>query len=519
MTKQIEQVRVAAIYNPHTQTKAQLIDGFAVRQKTFQRLFKAIRDSKMQTPEQNYLLLGRRGMGKTTMLLRLAYEIENTPELSDWLLPAVFNEEEYGIRRLFNFWERTMDLLEQQCPELQFDLAERKRLSNVHKDDDAYERVLFEWLSAELERTGKKAILFVDNFGTLAEKFTENEAHRLRKILQDSTAIRIFAASAVVLEDFYRYDHPFYEFFKVEELRGLNEKETRELLLSLSEHYKKETVTHIVEHFPGRVEALRRITGGVIRTIVLLFEIFADDEDGNAFKDLEIVLDRTTPLYKHRMDDLSKQQQAIVEAIALNWDGVTVKDMVESTRLDSKTISSQLQILEKNGVVEKRANVTKNHIYLVAERFFNIWFLMRLGRRGDEKRVQWLVRFFEDWCDGDMMSARAEAHHTAACIYAWHDKMPESKTSTLEFLKNEQFLEVESEEVAAYFIAMLGKGEAKWLLECFTSPEGEAVQLKDRFKPVYYAVLKELDHPDFLRMGDELSQTVEEILEKSKKVW
>jgi hypothetical protein len=117
------------------------------------------------------------------------------------------------------------------------------------------------------------------------------------------------------------------------------------------------------------------------------------------------------------------------------------------------------------------------------------------------------------------MSARAEAHHTAACIYAWHDKMPESKTSALAFLKNEQFVEEASEEVAAYFIAMLGKGEAKWLLECFTSPEGEAVQLKDRFKPVYYAVLKELDHPDFLRMGDELSQTVEEILEKSKKVW
>ncbi|MCB9331559.1 MAG: hypothetical protein H6574_10780 [Lewinellaceae bacterium] len=181
----------------------------------------------------------------------------------------------------------------------------------------------------------------------MARKLNNEEAHRLRKILQTSPNLRIIAASSVVLEAFYRYDHPFYEFFKTVELRGLNKEETRELLLSLSKHYQKEAVANIVKQHPGRVEALRRITGGVIRTVVLLFEIFADDDDGSAFKDLEIVLDRVTPLYKHRMDDLSDQQQAIVQVIALNWDGLSVKEIAEKTRLESKVISAQLQSLEK----------------------------------------------------------------------------------------------------------------------------------------------------------------------------
>ena len=726
MVSTIEKTRVAAIYNPQTQTKAELIEGFVVRQTTFQNLFKAIKEAKMEVPEQHYLILGRRGMGKTTLLLRLAYEIENDPALNGWLIPVVFNEEEYGIRRLFNLWERVMDLLEHQHPDFQFAEAERKQLSDQHTDDDAYERALFEHLENELQRSGKKLILFMDNFGDMTRKMSDAEAHRLRKILQTSSNLRIIAASAVVLEAFYKYDHPFYEFFKTVELRGLNKEETRELLLSLSEHYQKDAVARIVEQHPGRVEALRRITSGVIRTIVLLFEIFADDEDGSAFKDLEIVLDRVTPLYKHRMDDLSNQQQAIVQVIALNWDALSVKEIAEKTRLESKIISAQLQNLEKNGIIQKVPTKTKNHLYIVSERFFNVWYLMRNGRRNDEKRVLWLVRFFEEWCDDDMMKTRAAAHrlalskggfdtdaafnytqamaqtlkrnlieqhellgdthnylsenspylvkdlmpselnryyealslwfsgqqdaalksmfpsnvrsnksqsthtfenleqaisdigeslgrifsiltvpelekaeqcwlwaaelgnadamknlgilfsnekkeahksiewfknaaeagnaeamvvfgwwlfaskqqkqkalewvskgldggsdmllYTAACVFAWNNKISESKELAIKFIGNHELLEKVPEDIITYFTLMLAKNEAQWLLDLFTSPEGEAVQLKDRFKPIYYAIFKTLDHPDVLRMGEELEQTVEEILAKAKQM-
>lgn len=108
--------------------------------------------------------------------------------------------------------------------------------------------------------------------------------------------------------------------------------------------------------------------------------------------------------------------------------------------------------------------------------------------------------------------------HTAACVFAWNNRMAESKDLALIFIKNQDLLEKEPDDITTYFILLLAKGESQWLLKLFTGPDGEAAQLKDRFKPIYYAILKTLDHPDALRMGDELQQTVDEILAKAKQM-
>ena len=68
---------VANLYNPHEQSKEQLIKNFVVRQGVFQELFRVIKSSDMTKPERHYLIEGQRGTGKTTLLLRLSYAIEN----------------------------------------------------------------------------------------------------------------------------------------------------------------------------------------------------------------------------------------------------------------------------------------------------------------------------------------------------------------------------------------------------------------------------------------------------------
>ena len=190
---------VAYIYNPQNQTKEELIKSYVVRLKTFQKLFKEIKTSKMEHPEQHFLIEGKRGMGKTTLLLRLSYEIENDAKLSEWLMPLVFNEEEYSIRKLFNFWERIAELLEEKDPAFEGLKAEMDLLSKSYSSDDEYEKACFELLTLQLQKHEKKIILFIDNFGDMFQKFKEKEAHRLRKILQTSSDLRIFAASSVVL--------------------------------------------------------------------------------------------------------------------------------------------------------------------------------------------------------------------------------------------------------------------------------------------------------------------------------
>ena len=402
---------VACIYNPRNQSPKELIEHFVVRKKNFQKIFEDIRTSTMKYPEQHYMVEGKRGMGKTTLLLRLAYAIEHDLKLSKWLLPLNFNEEEYSVRKLFRLWERIIQLMEDKDPETFGGLfAQAEKLSHIYKADEEYEKELYRLLEMKLQANGKKVILFIDNFGDMFQKFSDLEAHRLRKILQTSADIRIVAASSVVLEAFYQYNHPFYEFFKVEHLEGLSMEETKQLLLQLGKIYGKEKIQSIVEQQPGRVEALRRLTGGVTRTIILLFEIFVDDQNGDTFADLERVLDRVTPLYKHRMDDLPAQQQQIVESIALKWDAVSVKEIHERTRIPSKVISALLQQLTKNEIVAKIKTRTKNHLYQINERFFNIWYLMRHGRNHDREKVLWLVRFLEEWCSDQDIKDRTAQH-------------------------------------------------------------------------------------------------------------
>ena len=78
------------IYNPGSQTKNEIIENFVVRLKEFSELFSAIKKDRMLNPPQHFIVQGQRGYGKTTLLLRLKYEIQNNKDLKKWLIPVMF---------------------------------------------------------------------------------------------------------------------------------------------------------------------------------------------------------------------------------------------------------------------------------------------------------------------------------------------------------------------------------------------------------------------------------------------
>jgi TPR repeat protein len=399
---------IANTYNPHNQSPEELIDGFVVRTKEFESVYRTIKTDSMVHPPQHVIIQGRRGSGKTSFLLRVYYEVRRDASVAAWLQPLVFNEELYSVRTLYKLWEHVAAELENEDE----DFPNLLDTMQAHTESPEYEEICFDVLIATLQQHKKKLLLLIDNFGDMLRKFSEREQHRLREILITCADIKIIGASSVAMESTYEYDKPFFEFFKIVDLAGLTKQETTTLLLALGDKYDKQQIRKIVEENPGKIEALRRLTDGVPRTMILLFEIFVDNAAGDSFRDLDMVLDRVTPLYKHRMDELSAQQQEIVEIIALQWDAMPVKEIAHKTRMESKAVSAQLRLLEKNRIVIKKQTTTKNHLYQISERFFNIWYLMRCGRRKD-KRVQWLTHFLEEWCSGEELVERAGKHLAA----------------------------------------------------------------------------------------------------------
>ena len=400
---------MANLYNPHEQSQEQLIERFVVRKNVFDALHRELKSSDMTLSGKHYLIEGQRGMGKTTLLLRLSYEIDNDSDLQSWLIPLVLKEEAYyGIRRLFNLWETIACELggkEQVFSEM------FACMSEAYDKQVDYERACFNILIESLDQHAKKVILFVDNLGEMIRNFSGKEKQRLYDILSDSPYFQIIGASATTLEAFANHENAIYTLFQRIQLEGLEKEETYELLLELAKTYDKgAAMQRIIKQQPGRVESLRILTGGVIRTIVLLFEIFTEQEESNTLADLDTVLDRVTPLYKSRMDDLSPLQRDVVNTIALNWEAISPEEIARKTRMSFDEVSAILRELEHVFIVERVSSDSQQPFYRLKERFFNVWYLMRLASGSGQTRVLWLLHFLESWYSKDELIQHARKH-------------------------------------------------------------------------------------------------------------
>ncbi|ULT39579.1 MarR family transcriptional regulator [Niabella defluvii] len=393
--------------NTGSKSKSAIVDGFVVRINEFDNIKTSLVESKTISDIQNIIVIGQRGAGKTTLMHRLSYAILDDKHLSKRYIPILFSEEQYNLSDLTNLWEAVAIGIEDNF--YKENLA--AKLENIIESDDEYEKESLKLLQDFLISKDKTAILFIENINFFLKKLSEDEKKRFKKIFTSNSPLRVIGSSTSYNDGTIDFGDSFYKFFNIVQLDSLTQEECEKLLIKIGQQYGEEQqIKDVIANFPGRVEALRRLTGGVPRTISYLFQIFLDNENGKAIKDLYLLIDTLTLLYKSELDQLSTQQQKVVDAIARKWDAISVREIAKRTRLESKNISSILSYLEKNQLVEKVPTSTKNHLYRIKERFMNIWYLMRFGRAHDKENVKWLVRFFDAWCDESELAKRLRKH-------------------------------------------------------------------------------------------------------------
>ena len=109
-------------YTPDEIEEQAFLARFVVRTDDFEELFDELKTADYSVPNQHTIIIGQRGQGKTTLLRKVMLEVQNDPQLSAFLLPVKFSEEQYQIRSLCRLWEEVADYL-QTLYEDEFELA------------------------------------------------------------------------------------------------------------------------------------------------------------------------------------------------------------------------------------------------------------------------------------------------------------------------------------------------------------------------------------------------------------
>jgi hypothetical protein len=385
------------LYNPALMPREELIASFLVRHSELEEVLRQVRAAQPQHAPQHVLVIGFRGMGKTTLLHRAAYAVEEDPELSRAWLPVLFDEEQFNVGELADFWLNALEALSVSAgrPDLRCladDLAEKFR-------EEALEEAAFSALRDLHLELDRRLLLLVDNVDLIFDRIgSDREASRLREVLQHEPWMLLVGSSSRVIEATYEYGQPFYEMFKVIELQPLEEEETLQLLSGLAEQYQATQVSDVVRTDPARLAKLRLLMGGNPRTVGLLFGVLKEGPTEDLRDQLQRLLDGCTSLYKERLESLPIQAQRVFDALAQRWNPATAEDIADDLRIGRGTASGQLHRLVDKGLVEKIKLPGRSMGFQVRERFFNVWCLMRGGRRG-RQRLRWLVEAVELFYD------------------------------------------------------------------------------------------------------------------------
>ncbi len=392
-----------AAYSSRLVDKQSVVDTF-VGHHVLDRVLDDLRREVHPPVGNHHLIVGRGGSGKTTLLARLGYAVDDDPDLRHAWLPVRFPEDVYGIAGLSDLFVCCLDALAEtlQTAGNLDDAAAVEGAARALPDHEPQRRQrAVDHLVAASDRLGRRLLLLVDNVDEVLGRLPEEDEWALRNVLSEEHPLLLVGTSAAALETTYDYHQAFYDFFRIHELTPLGEADAWSLLVRLAQRDGWHGGRSPVDRAPARFRALHALAGGNPRVLVFMHEVLTATPNESAEFQLALLLDRCTPQFKARFDRLSLQSQRVLHALALHWDPAPAAELARVSRLDVNAVSAHLHRLVAGGLAEKvKLHATKRSGFQVADRLFNLWYVMR-GSRSLRQRLEWLVRFVELQLDHD----------------------------------------------------------------------------------------------------------------------
>ena len=372
-------------YNPGFLSDDEIVASFCVRNAELKSLLESLRASTGSS-NVHTLVIGPRGSGKTHLLLRLAAEMRREPELSVFY-PVVFAEESYEVATVGEFWLECLGRLAEHAPVVeQQDLRKsRDDLRTIADDRDLADRCLAAILDFA-DRHEKRMVLFVENLNMLFADMSDADAGwRLRHTLQNEPRVVLLGSATSRFDEIDDPDHALYDLFRVVTLRPLGTEECAEMWQAISG-------SALRSEGYGEIRPLEILTGGNPRLVAIISSARAGISFEELMDGLLELVDDHTEYFKGHLEVLPAQERRVYLALARLWKPATAREVANEIRLDTSLCSALLKRLVRRGAVSIEGGTPRRRRYYLAERLYNIYYLLRRGGRTN-RLVKELIGF------------------------------------------------------------------------------------------------------------------------------
>ena len=375
-------------YNPGFLADDELVASFCVRTSEFESIVETLRECT-GSANTHQIVIGPRGSGKTSLLLRVAVEARRDAGLSSAFFPIVFAEESYEISTAGEFWLECLSRLADQAPGRKGGPDLRRSFEDlraVRDDRTLGDRCLGALLDFS-DREGKRLVLMVENLNMMFRDMADSDAGwRLREVLQTEPRIVLLASATSRFDEIDNSQHALYDLFRTLTLRPLDTNECAVLWAAASGRRVP----------PETIRSLEILTGGSPRLLAIVARFGAGRSFRDLMADLLDLIDDHTEYFKGHLESLPAQERRVYLALADLWKPALTKEIADRARLDTSKCSAQLARLVDRGAVQAAGGSARRKQYYLSERLYNIYYLLRRGR-GPDRLIEALIRFMASY--------------------------------------------------------------------------------------------------------------------------
>ncbi|MBN8726025.1 MAG: tetratricopeptide repeat protein [Acidobacteria bacterium] len=389
-------------FSPNLMSKETLEMLFVQRQELAKEVTESIVDSISTSSKHYILLIGPRGIGKTHFTSLIYHRLKNIAAFQEKAVIAWLREEEWGVSSFLDLLIRLLraTLSEGASPTIAEQI--NKLYEIPIKNAEALAKNLLEELVGN-----RTLVILMENLNQIFKGLGDKEQRKLRAYLQNNPFCTILATSQSLFDGVSLRDSPFYGFFQIKYLNPLNLEEATELLKNIANHKKDNELARLISSPMGtaRIRAIHHLTGGNHRVYIIFSEFLNAKALDDLVEPFMRTLDDLTPYYQSRLNEISAQQQKIIEYLCEERRAVVVKEIAQHCFMTHQTASSHLKTLKEKGYVISH-NIGRESYYELQEPLMRLCIEVKMHH---DKPIRLFVDFLRFWYSSNDLETRLAA--------------------------------------------------------------------------------------------------------------